>query len=170
MERQAAPQVQVTSDFAQVLSRGHQMSPDYREASALVVTTALFTYHLLDVASYRKYTMNIALQMLLPMAGFIGGIFLWSRMAHLAVALSGLTPNPSNPAREFAGLESAYRRMVLSLAAGWLIIIGTVFSHMLYSGKTGWAFLIGGLLAVPLFTVTNFLLVVRRHKRLTTIR
>jgi hypothetical protein len=65
------------------------MSPDYREISALVVAAVLFTYHILDVASYVKYTMNIALQMLLPTAGFIGGIFLWSRTAYLAVALSG---------------------------------------------------------------------------------
>jgi hypothetical protein len=37
--------------------------------------------------------------------------------------------------------------MVLSLAAGRLIILRTAFFYMLYPGRAGWAFLLGGLLA-----------------------
>ncbi|MDB5392900.1 MAG: hypothetical protein JWM91_406 [Rhodospirillales bacterium] len=109
--------------------------------------------------------MNDSLQILLPMAGFIGGIFLWVRVAHLAVALSGLTPNPSNPVKEFAALAKAYRRLVLLMAAVWLTVTGAAFAYMLSTEKTGWALLMGGALAVPLYTVTNFLVIVHRHKR-----
>jgi hypothetical protein len=111
--------------------------------------------------------MDNPLELLLPMAGFIGGILLWSRVAHIAVALSGLTPNPANPVNDFGALEKAYRRMVFLIAVAWLIIMGVVLVYMLYRDKTGFALLVSGLLAVPLLTVTNFLVTVRRHKRRT---
>jgi hypothetical protein len=108
--------------------------------------------------------MDNPLQMLLPISGFIGGIFLWSRVAHLVIALSGLTPNPSNAVKELTPLVEAYRRLVLLIAAGWLTVTGAVLAYMLHTDKTGWALLFGGIFAVPLFTVTNFLAIVRRHK------
>ena len=109
--------------------------------------------------------MNNPLQMVLPMAGFIGGLFLWSRVAHLAIAVSGLTPNPSNPGRDPEAMERACRRLVLRIAAGWLCVTGAVLAYMLYYDKTGFALLIGGVSAVPLLTVTNFLVILRRLKR-----
>jgi hypothetical protein len=108
--------------------------------------------------------MDNSLQMLLPIAGFIGGIFLWSRVTHLVIALSGLAPNPTNAVKELTPLVKAYQRLVLLIAAGWLTVAGAVLAYMLYNDKTGWALLFGGILAVPLFTVTNFLVTVRRHR------
>ncbi|MDB6012232.1 MAG: hypothetical protein JWL65_4482 [Gammaproteobacteria bacterium] len=109
--------------------------------------------------------MDNPLQMLLPLAGFIGGIVLWSRVAHLAIALSGLTPNPSNPAKDLGAMEKSYRRVVISIAGGWLCIIGAALTYTLQHDNTDWALLLGGILAVPLFTVTNFLVIARRHRR-----
>lgn len=108
--------------------------------------------------------MDNPLQMLLPIVGFIGGIFLWSRVAHLVIALSGLTPNASKTKTEPAALEKAYRRLVLLIAAGWLMLTGGVLAYVLYTDKTGWALLFAGVFGVPLFTVANFLLIVRRHR------
>ncbi len=109
--------------------------------------------------------MDNPLELLLPMAGFIGGILLWSRVAHIIIALSGLTPNPAKPVSDFGAMEKAYRRMVFLIATAWLIVMGTVLVYMLYRDKTGFALLFSGISAVPLLTVTNFLIIVRRHKR-----
>lgn len=109
--------------------------------------------------------MDNPLLMLLPIVGFIGGIFLWSRVAHLVIALSGLTPNPANPVKELSPVVKAYRRLVLLIAAGWLTVIGVVLAYMLYADKTGWALLFIGIFTVPLLTVTNFLVIVRRRQR-----
>jgi hypothetical protein len=108
--------------------------------------------------------MDNSLQMLLPIGGFIGGIFLWSRVAGLLIALSGLTPNPSGTEKDVAPAVKAVRRLVLLLAAAWLTVIGAVLTYMLYTDRIGWALLCGGLLAGPLFTVTNFFVIVRRRQ------
>ncbi len=109
--------------------------------------------------------MDNPLEILLPIAGFVGGIFLWSRVAHTVIAISGVTPNPSNPVNDLVAMEKAYRRIVFLIATVWLGVIGAVLVYLAYSDKTGFALLFGGILAVPLFTVPNFLIIVRRHKR-----
>jgi hypothetical protein len=63
-------------------------------------------------------------------------------VAHLVIALSGLTPNPSSTVTEPEALEKAYRRLVLLIAAGWLMLAGAVLAYMVYTDKTGWAFLV----------------------------
>lgn len=114
-------------------------------------------------ASIRR--MDNPLEMILPIAGFIGGILLWSRVAHTVIAVSGVTPTPTNPVNDLVAMEKAYRRIVFLIAIGWLGVIGAVLAYMVYRDKTGFALLFGGILAVPLFTVPNFLILVRRHKR-----
>jgi hypothetical protein len=109
--------------------------------------------------------MDNSLQMLLPLAGFIGGIFLWARVAGLLIALSGLTPKPSAASDDVASLVTAVRRLVLQLAGAWVMVIGAVLAYMLSMDKTGWALLFGGVLAVPLFTVTNFLVIAHRRQK-----
>ena len=105
------------------------------------------------------------MEMILPIVGFIGGIFLWSRVAHTVVAVSGVTPTPTNPVNDLEAMEKTYRRIVFLIAIIWLAVIGTILVYMMYSDKTGFALLFGGILAVPLFTVPNFMILVRRHKR-----
>jgi hypothetical protein len=56
--------------------------------------------------------MDNPLEMVLPLVGFAGGILVWSRVAHVVIAISGLEPNPSDPVRDPATLENAYRRLV----------------------------------------------------------
>ena len=99
------------------------------------------------------------------MAGFVGGLLLWSRVVHIGVALSGLTPNPAKPRNDFAALEGEYRRLVLRIAAAWLIVVGSVLVYMLYHEKWGFALLFAGLEVVPLLTVALFLNTMRRFKR-----
>jgi len=53
---------------------------------------------------------------------------------------------------------------VLLIAAGWLAVVGATLAYMLYNDKTGWALLFGGILAVPLFTVTYSLAIMRRYR------
>ena len=113
--------------------------------------------------------MDNSLQMLLPIGGFIGGIFLWARVAALLIALSGLTPNPAATNEDATPLVKAVRRLVLLLATAWLTVIGAVLAYMLYTDRTGWGLLFGGLLAVPLFTVTNFLVIVRRRQNRSSV-
>jgi predicted anti-sigma-YlaC factor YlaD len=93
-----------------------------------------------------------------------------SRVAHIAVAASGLTPNPSNPVNDLGAMEKAYRRMVFLIATVWLAVVGAVLVYMVYRNKTGFALLFGAVLAVPLLTVPNFLIIVRRHKRRVATR
>jgi hypothetical protein len=83
-------------------------------------------------------------------------------MVYLGVALSGLTPNPTKPAREFAVLEKAYRRLVFLIALAWLTVVGAGLAYMLYTDKTGWAALLAGVFGVPFLTVPNFLAHLRR--------
>jgi len=109
--------------------------------------------------------MDNPLEMILPIAGFIAGMYLWSRVVHIVVAVLGLIPTPNNPVTDLVAMEKAYRRMVFLFATIWLAVIGTVLACMVYRDKTGFALLFGGILAVPLLTVPNFLIVVRRHKR-----
>jgi len=109
--------------------------------------------------------MDNLFEMLLPMAGFVGGLLLWSRVAHMTIALSGLTPNPTKTPADFVVLERAYRRIVLRIAAVWLILVGSVLVYMLYHEKVGFALLFAGIEVVPLLTVTLFLNTVRRFKR-----
>jgi hypothetical protein len=111
--------------------------------------------------------MDNPLEMLLPVAGFVAGLLLWSRVAHLSIALSGLTPNPTKPTATFAVLESAYRRLVFRIAVTWMMIVGAVFGYMLYHEKTGFALLFAGIEAVPLVTVALFLKTMRRLKQRT---
>lgn len=103
--------------------------------------------------------------MLLPIAGLLGGIRLWSRVVHMAIGLSGLTPYPPRTDREFAPLLRAFRRLVLVIAAAWAILFGAVLAYMLFTGKTGWALLFGGIFIVPLLTVTSFFVRVRRYQK-----
>ena len=112
---------------------------------------------------YRR--MDNPLEMILPIVGFIGGILLWSRVAHTVIAVSGVTPTPTNPVKDLEAMEKTYRRIVFLTAVVWLAVIGTVLVYMMYRDKTGFALLFGGILAVPLFTVPNFIILVRRHKR-----
>ena len=111
--------------------------------------------------------MDNPLELLLPMAGFGAGLLLWSRVAHISIALSGLTPNPAKPRDDFAALEIACRRLVLRIAATWMIIMGALLVYMLYQEKTGFALLFAGVEAVPLLTVALFLNTMRRLKRRT---
>ena len=61
-------------------------------------------------------------------------------------------------------LVKAYERLVLLIAASWLAVVGATLAYMLYDDKTGWALLFGGILAVPLFTVTYFVAIMRRYR------
>jgi hypothetical protein len=106
-------------------------------------------------------------ELFLPMAGFVGGLLLWSRVAHMMLALSGLTPNPAKPRKDFEAVETACRRLVLRMAAAWMIFVGALLVYMLYHDKTGFAILFAGVEAVPLLTVALFLNTVRRLKRRT---
>lgn len=49
--------------------------------------------------------MDNPLEIVLPVADFIGGILLWSPVAHIAMAASGLAPNPANPVRDLGAME-----------------------------------------------------------------
>ena len=60
--------------------------------------------------------------------------------------------------------KKAYERLVLLIAASWLAVVGATLAYMLYDDKTGWALLFGGILAVPLFTVTYSLAIMRRYR------
>jgi hypothetical protein len=106
--------------------------------------------------------MDNPLEMLLPLAGFVGGLLLWSRVAHISIALSGLTPNPAKPRDDLAALGKAYRRLVLRIAVAWMIFVGALLVYMLHHGRTGFAFLFAGIEAVPLLTVPMFVITVRR--------
>ena len=114
--------------------------------------------------------MDTPLEMTLPIAGFVGGLFLWTRVAHIVIAISGLTPNPANPVTDLEATEKAYRRVVFLIAAVWLAVIGAVLAFMMYRENTGFALLFSGILAVPLFSISNFLIIVRRHKRRAAAR
>jgi|SRR5256885_2066086 hypothetical protein len=109
--------------------------------------------------------MDNPFEMLLPMAGFAGGLILWSRVAHMTIALSGLAPNPAKTPGDFAVLERTCRRLMLRIAAAWLILVGSVLVYMLYHHKVGFALLFAGIEVVPLLTVTLFLNTIRRFKR-----
>jgi hypothetical protein len=109
--------------------------------------------------------MSNPLQWLLPAVGFMGGIILWWRVAHTAIVLSGLTPNPSSPAQDMDAMENGYRRLVLRIGTGWLCVTGAALASLLYHGQIGFALLLSGVFAVPLLAVTNFFVIVRRHKR-----
>ena len=109
--------------------------------------------------------MDTPLQPVLPIVGFSGGILLWSRVAHLLIAASGLRSRKANTQNEVRELIKPIRRMMLLLAAVWLVIVGATLAYMISIDKPGWALLSAGVLAVPLFTVTNFLLVIRRRQR-----
>lgn len=109
--------------------------------------------------------MDNPFEMLLPMAGFVGGLLLWSRVAYMTIALSGLTPNPATPPRDFAILEKVYRRLVIRIAAAWMILVGSVLVYMLHLGKEGFALLFAGIEVVPVLTVSLFLNTMRRLKR-----
>jgi hypothetical protein len=109
--------------------------------------------------------MDNPLEMLLPIAGFVGGLLLWSRVAHISIALSGLTPNPAEPRNDIETLEAACRRLVLRIAGTWLTLGGAVLVYMIYHQKLGFALLFAGIEVVPLLTVSLYLNAVRRVRR-----
>ena len=109
--------------------------------------------------------MDNPFELLMPMAGFVVGLLLWSRVAHIGIAVSGLTPSPAKPREDFAALAIASRRLVPRIAATWMILFGTVLVYLLYREKTGFALLFAGIEAVPLLTVTLFFKTMRRLER-----
>jgi hypothetical protein len=102
---------------------------------------------------------------ILPVLGFCGGCILWTRIAYLVIAISGLTSNPGQPSKDSVAQEKVARRVVLGMAATWLLIVGCTISSFLKHGKTGFALLFGGLLVVPALTVTHFFIAVRQHRQ-----
>ena len=109
---------------------------------------------------------NPWLWLVVPLAGFLAGLMLWSRLTHWAIAIFGLWPDRSKPPLDVPTAVKKVQRLVWLMSSGWVIVFGTLVGFELYTARTGWALFFGATLAVPLLMATTILKTMRKTSKL----